>query len=94
MCNLPFLIQPEQLNETEWAGGGWAHRVLDEIIETPPLPRKMKEEAAASGPETGPTEEQKIFETWLAAFGNLPVRDKAEFGRGLAAWFRRNVREI
>jgi ATP-dependent protease ClpP protease subunit len=49
--------------------------------------------AAGITQTTAPTEDENVFNSFLSAFGTLYVRDRREFGQGLAQWFETKVRD-
>ncbi len=66
--------------------------LVDEIIEAPRLP--CVEAPTCQGPSgVGPTEAEALFWQWATAFGQVNVRDRQAFGRELATWFTRSVKE-
>ena len=89
----------EWLSKDTWFDAEQAVAVglADEIAEPPPLPplaRLRRSAALAPKAESKePTEQERFFQTCLAAFGKLSVCDKAAFGKRLAEWFQTSVRE-
>ena len=64
--------------------------LVDELVEPPRLLRPSGDVHAQVLAE-GPTEDERLLQTLLTGLGTIQVRDKAAFGRELAAWFDRNI---
>ena len=65
------------------ANGAVGAGLVDEIVERPLLPRALQSTATPASPSKDPTEQENLFNLFLAGFGTLTMRDRAEFRRGL-----------
>ena len=80
-------LTPEQCKE---------YGLVDEIFvpHTPKVLAAQLPPASEVSAPKGPTEEENLFNSFLAAFGTVNVRNRQEFGRQLSEWFNVKVREI
>lgn len=89
----PASVVTEWLSRDTWFSAQEALSVglVDEICEV--APARDDSSFRASQPPTE-TEAEKVFQTWLAAFGKIEVADKEKFARKLNEFLIYKVREV
>lgn len=69
--------------------------LVDELfVPHPPEIKSAELPSAGRSMAQGPTDEERLFQTFLTAFGTLQVRNRIGFGQELAQWFRSKVKEV
>jgi ATP-dependent Clp protease protease subunit len=66
--------------------------LVDEIVEA--LPVRSFAKISPSVTPSFATEDERLMKTLLTGLGTIEVRDKAAFGRELAVWFNRSVKQV
>jgi ATP-dependent Clp protease protease subunit len=91
----PEPVVREWLSKDTWLNADEAlvAGLVDEIVEPPRLMRSPSE-VPLSAVCNGATEDERLIQAMLTGLGPVQVPDKAAFGRELAAWFSRNVKEV
>jgi ATP-dependent protease ClpP protease subunit len=68
--------------------------LVDQVLTAPHNPETPLPIVARPTPTRGPTEEERLFHSFLAAFGPIQTRNKGEFVRAIQTWVNTKVNEL